>query len=128
MGKRGRGTRGHSSEKKITLLAQGKGSVKRTQINPYDAAGSDEIEYSVREIKAERVRGTTTQLLIGWDGFTYRDDTWEPIAHLAGYEGEIRAFRPKQKEENAELEAENIAKKKHKKEVELANACMYFLA
>ncbi|KAK3274136.1 hypothetical protein CYMTET_17669 [Cymbomonas tetramitiformis] len=70
-GKRGRKANSQTPAR-ATLIAQGKGLVKRTQINPFDAASSDNTFYSVREIKAERVRGNTTQWLIGWeesDGF-----------------------------------------------------------
>ncbi|KAK3284979.1 hypothetical protein CYMTET_7398 [Cymbomonas tetramitiformis] len=88
----------------------------RYKIKPFDAAGSDNTFYSVREIKAERVRGNTTQWLIGWEGFTDKDDTWEPIEHLAGHERDIRAFREQQKEKNGKCMAEEAARKKQRKE------------
>ncbi|KAK3288020.1 hypothetical protein CYMTET_4476 [Cymbomonas tetramitiformis] len=56
--------------------------------------------------------------LIGWEGFPDRDDTWEPIEHLAGYEGEIRAFRERKKEEDDKKAAEAGANKKRRKEEE----------
>ncbi|KAK3272023.1 hypothetical protein CYMTET_19654, partial [Cymbomonas tetramitiformis] len=46
------------------------------------------------------------------------DDTWEPIEHLAGYEGEIRAFRERKKEEDDKKAAEAGANKKRRKEEE----------
>ncbi|KAK3233617.1 hypothetical protein CYMTET_56095 [Cymbomonas tetramitiformis] len=114
-GKRGRKANSQTPAR-VTLIAQGKGLVKRTQINPFDAAGSDNTFYSVREIKAEPVRGNTTQWLIGWEGFTDRDDTWEPIEHLARHEGDIRAFREQQKEKHEKCMAEEAARKKQRKE------------
>ncbi|KAK3246768.1 hypothetical protein CYMTET_43707 [Cymbomonas tetramitiformis] len=102
MGKRGRGparAKARSSSSGVTLVAQGKGLVKRTQQNPFDPAGSDETDYAVRVIKAERVKGDAAQWLVGWEGFSDKEDTWEPIEHLAGYEAEIREFRERKKVE-----------------------------
>ncbi|KAK3246361.1 hypothetical protein CYMTET_44098 [Cymbomonas tetramitiformis] len=115
MGKRGRASRSkRASSTGVTLVAQGKGKVKRTQQSPFDPAGSDNTEYFVREVKAERVKGFTTQWLIGWEGFSDREDTWEPIEHLAGYETEIRVFRERKKEEAAKAESDAAAEKQKK--------------
>ena len=103
MGKRGRGPQ----PTKVKLVAQGKGTIKRTQQTPFDPAGSDEIEYRVREIKAERVaRGGTAQWLIGWENFEdSKHDTWEPVENLAGHETTISDFRKRSREEKEEREA-----------------------
>ncbi|KAK3235287.1 hypothetical protein CYMTET_54498 [Cymbomonas tetramitiformis] len=115
MGKRGRGTKRQSSFG-VTLVAQGKGAIKRTQLSPFDAAGSDEREYFVRDIKAQRLSNGVPQWLIGWEGFSNKDDTWEPIEHLAGHEQDISAFRNRRKDEVAAEEKEASAKKKRRQE------------
>ncbi|KAK3283032.1 hypothetical protein CYMTET_9255 [Cymbomonas tetramitiformis] len=122
MGKRGRGAVRSKASSGVTLLAQGKGRVKRTQLSPFDPAGSDDNVYVVREIKAERLKGCAPQWLIGWQGYTDREDTWEPIENLAGYEVEIREFRERKKQEISEVEAEEIERKKQKREQEAAEA------
>ncbi|KAK3276322.1 hypothetical protein CYMTET_15592 [Cymbomonas tetramitiformis] len=113
MGKRGKGTKRESSHG-ITLVAQGQGHIKRTQQSPFDPAGSDDTTYYVREIKAERLSGATPQFLIGWEGFSDKVDTWEPVEHLLGHEDDIRAFRARRKEEAAKEEAETLARKKQR--------------
>ncbi|KAK3246174.1 hypothetical protein CYMTET_44280 [Cymbomonas tetramitiformis] len=115
MGRRGRGTKRKSSHG-VTLVAQGKGIIKRTQLSPFDAAGSDDVEYVVRAIKAERLSGGTPQWLIGWEGLSDKEDTWEPIEHLAGHEQDIAAFRERRKSEATAEEAEASAKKKQRQE------------
>eukprot|EP00854_Cymbomonas_tetramitiformis_P026457 gene26457-biopygen27397 len=121
MGKRGRGhARAKASSSGVMLVAQGKGLVKRTQQTPFDPAGGDETEYAVREIKAERVKGTTAQWLVGWTGFSDKEDTWEPIEHLAGYEAELREFRDRKREEVEKADGEAAAKKRKREEEEAA--------
>ncbi|KAK3288210.1 hypothetical protein CYMTET_4303 [Cymbomonas tetramitiformis] len=45
------------------------------------------------------------QWLIGWENFPDpKHDTWEPIEHLAGHEGEISGFRKRTSEKQAQLE------------------------
>ncbi|KAK3244783.1 hypothetical protein CYMTET_45618 [Cymbomonas tetramitiformis] len=110
MGRRGRGTKRKSSHG-VTLVAQGKGIIKRTQLSPFYAAGSDDVEYVVRAIKVERLSGGTPQWLIGWESLSDKEDTWEPIEHLAGHEQDIAAFRERRKSEATAEEAEASAKK-----------------
>ncbi|KAK3252405.1 hypothetical protein CYMTET_38293 [Cymbomonas tetramitiformis] len=129
MGKRGRGhARAKASSSGVMLVAQWKGLVKRTQQTPFDHAGSNETEYAVREIKAERVRGTTAQWLIGWIGFSDKEDKWEPIEHLAGYEAEIREFRDRKREEVEKVDEEAAAKKRKREEEEAARILEGILA
>ena len=111
MGKRGRG----SKPNHVKLVAQGKGRIKRTQQTPFDPAGSDDIVYSVREIKAERVAKGNAQWLVGWENFPdAKHDTWEPVENLAGLETLISEFRQQFKEEQELLEAQTAEKKKSK--------------
>ena len=115
MGKRGRGPKRQSASG-VILRAQGTGHVKRTQQSPFDPAGSDEVDYVVRIIKAERLSGVTPQWLIGWEGYSDAADTWEPIDNLVGHEQEIAAFRESRKEKAAEESAASAAKKRKRKE------------
>ncbi|KAK3271369.1 hypothetical protein CYMTET_20275 [Cymbomonas tetramitiformis] len=110
MGKRGHGIKRKSSYG-VTLVAQGSGIIKRTQKSPFDP---DDIEYAVREIKAERLSGVTPQFLIGWEGLSDKADTWEPIEHLLGHEDDICAFRAKRKENATAEEGEATARKKQR--------------
>ncbi|KAK3267269.1 La ribonucleoprotein [Cymbomonas tetramitiformis] len=115
MGKRGRGSKRQSASG-VTLRAQGTGPIKRTQQSPFDPAGSDEVEYVVDTIKAERLSGCIPQWLIGWKGYSDAADTWEPIDNLVGHEQAIKAFRERRKEEAEEESASFAAKKKKRKE------------
>ncbi|KAK3259126.1 hypothetical protein CYMTET_31865 [Cymbomonas tetramitiformis] len=45
--------------------------------------------------------------LIGWEGFTDADDTWEPAEHLTGEEHTIQAYRDAQAAKDEAAEAEN---------------------
>ena len=112
MGKRGRGKRPN----KVVLVSQGKGEVKRTQQTPFDPAGSNDVEYIVREIKAERVaKGGAAQWLIGWENFPDpKHDTWEPVENLAGHETTISDFRIRAQEEQEVREAAAAEKRKYK--------------
>ncbi|KAK3252474.1 hypothetical protein CYMTET_38226 [Cymbomonas tetramitiformis] len=114
---RGRGVgpkRRKPSDTDVVLVAQGKGPVKRTQKNPYDFTGSDNVTFKVREIKAEATQKGKPVWLIGWEGYDDKADTWEPIEHLAGYEQDIAAFR-KSQEEEAALAAKNPQTTKQKR-------------
>eukprot|EP00854_Cymbomonas_tetramitiformis_P017156 gene17156-20403_t len=91
----------------IVLVAQGAGLLKRTQKHPYDKAGSNDTEYSIREIKNHRESYGVIQYLISWEGFTDADDTWEPAEHLTGEEHTIQAYRDAQAAKDAAAEAEN---------------------
>ncbi|KAK3273198.1 hypothetical protein CYMTET_18554 [Cymbomonas tetramitiformis] len=64
------------------LLAQGKGPVKRTQLHPFDAAGSDEREYFVDKILATRTRYGVQQWLIQWEDLDDDDDFQAPQKSL----------------------------------------------
>ncbi|KAK3241317.1 hypothetical protein CYMTET_48910 [Cymbomonas tetramitiformis] len=88
----------------------GKGPIKRTQQTPFDPAGSDDIVYSVREIKVERVAKGNAQWLVGWENFPdAKHDTWEPVENLAGLETLISEFRQRFKEEQELLETQAAA-------------------
>jgi len=96
----------------VVLVAQGKGLVKRTQNHPYDSAGSDDVEYQVREIKAHRKCYGVDQYLVGWEGLATQHDTWEPVENLPGSEDAITAFCKEQAEKAAESEAREAGNKR----------------
>ncbi|KAK3257097.1 hypothetical protein CYMTET_33804 [Cymbomonas tetramitiformis] len=99
-----------------TLLAQGKGLVKRTQQNPFDPAGSDDFDYLLHEILAERLSGAIPQWPIRWEGLSEHADTWGPIENLAGLEQDISNFRQRRKDEAAAEEAVDKENKRRRQE------------
>ncbi|KAK3245609.1 hypothetical protein CYMTET_44833 [Cymbomonas tetramitiformis] len=102
MGKRGRGKRPLRAAEDV-LLCQGKGPVKRTQLHAFDLHGSDDIEYVVEEILAERSKYGEPQFLIKWEDLGPNSDTWEPLANLPGHEAVIEAFRQDLKRKQDEI-------------------------
>ncbi|KAK3234263.1 hypothetical protein CYMTET_55482 [Cymbomonas tetramitiformis] len=105
------GTR--SSSPFTALRAQGAGPVKRTQQIPFDPAGQDGTDYTVREIKAGRLKYGVSEWLVGWEGLEDINDMWEPVEHLAGCEGQIKAFRERAEVEKKKAE-EHVKEKKRK--------------
>ncbi|KAK3243292.1 hypothetical protein CYMTET_47046 [Cymbomonas tetramitiformis] len=116
MGARGRGPKRRQSSAGTTLLALGKGPVKRTQLSAFDPDGKKDAVYIVREIKVERVfngkSGPKEQWLVGWEGLDDNSETWESIKNLPGHEADIRAFRERKKVQDAEIEAKLAENKK----------------
>ncbi|KAK3245608.1 hypothetical protein CYMTET_44832 [Cymbomonas tetramitiformis] len=94
MGKRGRGKRPLRAAEDV-LLCQGKGPVKRTQLHAFDLHGSDDIEYVVEEILAERSKYGEPQFLIKWEDLGPNSDTWEPLANLPGASDDFQAASEK---------------------------------
>ncbi|KAK3242712.1 hypothetical protein CYMTET_47616 [Cymbomonas tetramitiformis] len=80
--------------------------------HPYDRAGSDDVEYQVREIKAHRKCYGVDQYLVVWEGLATQHDTWEPVENLPGSEDDITAFCKEQAEKAAESEARDAANKR----------------
>ncbi|KAK3279058.1 hypothetical protein CYMTET_13039 [Cymbomonas tetramitiformis] len=101
-----------SNHTDVVLVAHGKGPVKRTQLNPYDIAGSPDVEYEVREIKAHRKCYGVDQYLVGWEGWEDQHDTWEPTEHLPGSEDDIQEFLKTQSQKAEEAEARYSASKR----------------
>ncbi|KAK3283864.1 hypothetical protein CYMTET_8460 [Cymbomonas tetramitiformis] len=113
MGARGRGKRPRTS-KDVGLLAHGKGPVKRTQLNPYDAAGSDNITYVVEKVFATRTTYGEPQWLIQWEGLPKGSDTWEPLVNLSGCDDLISEFKAESERERAEID-KKAAEEKEKR-------------
>eukprot|EP00854_Cymbomonas_tetramitiformis_P007745 gene7745-biopygen7824 len=117
---RGQGQRPRKARPEV-LLAQGKGPVKRTQLNPFDAAGCDDREYEVEKILGTRTNYGEQQWLINWKDFGEGTDAWEPLKNLHGHEAEIEAFHTRSEEEQdamAKKNAEEKAKKRKEREAD----------
>ncbi|KAK3288288.1 hypothetical protein CYMTET_4228 [Cymbomonas tetramitiformis] len=78
---RGRGKRPRQQK---SLLSQGRGLVKRTQLHSFDPAGSDDVEYEVEEILAERTSYGQEQFHIKWKDLDESANTREPLSNLPG--------------------------------------------
>ena len=102
------------------LPAQGKGACKRTPASSFDpAAGKD--TYEPEKIVGERQKNigggkTVAQYEVKWVGWDKKDNTYEPIEHLAGCEDMIAEYRERKRQREAELEAEEREKKRQKQE------------
>ena len=92
------------------LPAQGKGPNKRTPQSAFDPAKDKDIyepEAVVGTRKAKNKEGQQIdQYLVKWKDFDSRQNTWEPLEHLAGCEDMIVAYTEKQKQQRTELEAD----------------------
>ncbi|EOD07703.1 hypothetical protein EMIHUDRAFT_60835, partial [Emiliania huxleyi CCMP1516] len=54
--------------------------------------------YEPERIIAQRLaKGGITQYNVKWAGFENKDNTWEPIEHLAGCEDMIAEFKEREK-------------------------------
>ena len=79
--------------------------------------GSDQVDdlYEVDHIKARKLEKGVPKYLIHWKNYADKDDTWEGLDNLAGFEPDIATFEAAQKEANDEFAAA-MAKKKTDKE------------
>ena len=103
------------------LKAQGK-TTKRTPSGAFDPAAGKEI-YEPVKIIAERLAKGVTQFMVKWAGYSDKDNTWEPIEHLAGCEDMIAEFKDRENVRIAQLDAAAEAKRIEKQEAEAkANA------
>ncbi|KAL1502983.1 hypothetical protein AB1Y20_011053 [Prymnesium parvum] len=88
---------------------------KRTPTSSFDPAAGSDI-YEPEAVLAQRVSKGVTQWLVKWVGYSEKDNTWEPIEHLAGCEDMISEFKEKEKVRNAELTAAEERRKKEKQQ------------
>ncbi len=76
------GPRGGSAE--VSAVVDGKkGGIQRTRKHLADSASGLE-EYFIEDIIAMRWTKGRREWLVRWKGYGAKDDTWEPIEHLAG--------------------------------------------
>ena len=71
----------HAAE---TPRAQG-ATTKRTPTSAFEPAAGNDI-YAPESVVASRLARGVTQYQVKWVGFATKDNTWEPIEHLAGCE------------------------------------------
>ena len=104
------------------IKPQGK-TTMRTPTGAFDgAAGKD--EYPPERVVAQRLSKGVTQYLVKWLGYESKDNTWEPIEHLAGCEDMIADFKEREKTRIAQLEVAAEEKRKEKEAAEAAAAAV----
>jgi hypothetical protein len=91
------------------LKAQGAGGRKRTPTSAFDAAAGDDV-YEPEKVIAQRLAKGITQYQVKWKNYENKDNTWEPIKHLAGCEDMIAEFKEREKTRIAQLEAAATAR------------------
>ena len=69
--------------------------------------GSDQVDdmYEVDHTKARKLEKGVPKYLINWKGYSDKDNTWEGLENLAGFEPDIAAFEAAQKKANDEFAA-----------------------
>ena len=95
---------------------------KRTPTSAFDPAASKDV-YEPEKIIGQRLSKGVTTFNVKWVGWADKDNTWEPIEHLAGCEDMIAEFKEREKTRIAQLEA--VAQAKH---AEKAAAAAHALA
>ena len=90
------------------LPAEGKGH-KRTPQSAYDPAKGAET-YEPEKIVGTRQKNIgggkfETQFCVKWKGYDAKQNTYEPIEHLAGCEDMIAEYYEEKKQKDAEMEA-----------------------
>ena len=95
----------------VRMPAQGTGGIKRTPQSAFDPAKDKDV-YEVEKIMGTRKMkdkhgNMINQFLVKWKGFAAKQNTWEPLAHLAGVEDMVAEFYSWQKQQSAEAEAED---------------------
>jgi hypothetical protein len=90
------------------LPAEGSGGKKRTPQSAFDPAKGQQT-YEPEKIVATRLKNidgkSITQYCVKWKGYDAKQNTWEPIEHLAGCEDMITAHHQEKKQKDAELDA-----------------------
>ena len=102
------------------LPAQGTGGRKRTPTSAFDPAAGKDI-YEPERIVGERQRNvgggkTETQYEVKWVGWDAKQNTYEPLTHLAGCEDMIAEYKQQKRQRDTELEATEREKKRQKQE------------
>ena len=66
----------------------------------------------------KRLAKGVTQFLVKWAGYDHKDNTWEPVEHLAGCEAFIADFMSRENTRLAQLDAVATAKRQEKAELD----------
>ena len=85
-------------------------NTKRTPTSAFDGAAGKDV-YEPEKVLAQRLARGVTQYLVKWVGYETKDNTWEPIEHLAGCEDMVAEFKEREKTRIAQLEAAAEAKR-----------------
>ena len=88
--------------------AQGKGATKRTPTSAFDPAAGKDV-YEPEKVTAQRLSKGVTQFQVKWKNYDTKDNTWEPIEHLAGCDM-IAEFKEREKTRIAQIEAAAAAR------------------
>lgn len=116
----------------LALPAQGNGTVKRTPQSHFDpAAGQEtyEIEKVVATRKNKNKEGHMIDMFhVKWKGYDSKQNTWEPLANLAGCEEFVASFYEEQKQKNAEAAAEEEVLRLERQEAMAAKRQQEFAA
>ena len=88
---------------------------KRTPTSAFDRAAGKDV-YEPEKVIGQRLSRGITQFNVKWVGWADKDNTWEPIEHLAGCEDMIAEFKEREKTRIAQLEANAQAKQAEKAE------------
>ena len=72
------------------------GKTKRTPTSAFDAAAGKDT-YEPEKIIAHRLAKGVSQWLVKWVGWESKNNTWEPLEHLAGCEDMIADFKEREK-------------------------------
>ena len=81
----------------------------RTPTSAYDPAAGKDV-YEPEKIIGQGLSKGITQFNVKWVGWADKDNTWEPIEHLAGCEDMIAEFKEREKTRIAQLVAAAQAK------------------
>ena len=81
----------------------------RTPTSAFDPAAGKDV-YEPEKIIGRRLSKGVTQFNVKWVGWADKDNTWEPIEHLAGCEDMIAEFKEREKTRIAQLVAAAQAK------------------
>ena len=93
---------------------QGKSGKKRTPTSAFDGAAGKDVYEPEKVIGQRMAKGGITQFNVKWVGWEAKHNTWEPIENLAECEDMIAAFKEREKQRNAEIEAVAEAKRVEK--------------
>jgi len=94
-------------------------TTKRTPTSAFDGAAGKET-YEPEKIVGRRLEKGVTKFQVKWVGWETKDNTWEPIEHLAGCEDMIAEFNECEKTRIQQLE--RVAEEKHRQKQEAAEA------
>jgi hypothetical protein len=73
------------------------------------------------------VKARTTLCKVRWEGYDKKDDTWEPITHLQGYDTMVKSFKESHVKDLEKLVADRQCEVEKKATDDLVNTPKYTL-